>query len=85
MTNTALSRRLLKLEANMPQGELEALTDDELKVLLLEVYRAMPDRKAQSLRGEVSSPGCQEQTSIKAEGPGQHLVPQGMLCRRCRV
>ena len=39
MTNIAMVRRLLKLEAIRPQGELAELIDDELRVLLLEVTR----------------------------------------------
>jgi hypothetical protein len=39
MTNSAMARRLLRLEENRPQGELEELTWDELKVLCLEVTR----------------------------------------------
>ena len=50
MTNTALSRRLLKLEASGPQEGLAELTDDELKVLLLETYRARtPDIEPEAL------------------------------------
>jgi hypothetical protein len=39
MTNSTMARRLLRLEGNRPQGELEELTWDELRVLCLEVTR----------------------------------------------